>query len=304
MIELSHLKIVASLERHGTLTAAANALCLSQSALSHQIRYLEKRLGITIWQKEGRRLRLTRAGRSLLSAAKQILPLVDQTELKLQAMADGRLGQLRIGVECYPCYEWLTGVIASYLREAPDVDVDIIHQFQFTGLDGLQNRHIDLLVTPDRIAQPGIIFEILFEYELVLLVSETHRLAVTPHVVPERLGQETLITFPVAAERLDILTRFLWPGDVRPQSLKQIESIEIMLQLVSYNRGVCALPLWLAERVCQRLPLKWLRLGKEGVHSALYGAFRDEDAELAYLQNFLKMGRHFEASGVSESIEY
>ncbi|MEW8275198.1 MAG: LysR family transcriptional regulator, partial [Candidatus Thiodiazotropha taylori] len=54
MIELTHLRIVAALQQHGTLTKAANALCLSQSALSHQIRYLEQKLGVEIWVKEGR----------------------------------------------------------------------------------------------------------------------------------------------------------------------------------------------------------------------------------------------------------
>ena len=66
MIELTHLKIIAALERHGTLTAAANALCLSQSALSHQIAHLDKKLGVDEWEKQGRRLRLTRAGMHLL----------------------------------------------------------------------------------------------------------------------------------------------------------------------------------------------------------------------------------------------
>jgi LysR family transcriptional regulator for metE and metH len=304
MIELAHLKIVAALSRHGTLTAASDALCLTQSALSHQIRYLEKRLGIKIWQKEGRRLRLTRAGRALLDTAETILPQVEQTEIRLKAMAEGREGQLRIGVECYPCYEWLTGIIANYLGAEPGVDVDIVHQFQFSGLEGLQKRHVDLLVTPDRIDQAGIVFKTLFEYELVLLVAESDPLAKQPHAMPEDLLQRTLITFPVAPERLDLLTRFLWPANIQPMALKSIESIEIMLQLVANSRGVCALPLWLAKRACSRLPLKWLHLGEAGLHSELLGAFRDEDAELAYLQRFLQMSRQFKDEGISESISF
>ena len=86
--------------------------------------------------------------------------------------------------------------------------------------------------------------------------------------------------------------------------LKPIESIEIMLQLAVNRRGVCALPLWLAKRACRRLPLKWLHLGEAGLHSELLGAFRDEDADLAYLQRFLQMSRQFKDEGISESISY
>jgi LysR family transcriptional regulator for metE and metH len=258
MIELSHLKIIAALERHGTLTAAANAMFLSQSALSHQIRYLEKKLGIELWERRGRRLRLTRAGGQLLSSAREILPILEQTERTLKALAEGKQGVLRIGVECYPCYEWLKGVIADYLGGEPDVDVDIFHRFQFSGLEGLLNRHIDLLITPDKLEHSSLAFDTLFEYELMLLVSNSNPLANESWIRPEQLVQECLITFPVEAERLDILTLFLWPAAVRAIKHKQIESFEIMLQMVAYNRGICALPDWLAAKVCSELPLKAL----------------------------------------------
>ncbi|MBT2969912.1 MAG: LysR family transcriptional regulator [Candidatus Thiodiazotropha sp. (ex Ctena orbiculata)] len=288
MIELTHLKIIAALEQQGTLTAAAEALCLSQSALSHQIRYLEKKLGVAVWEKQGRRLRLTLAGAQLLKSAQEILPMLEQCERRLEAIAAGRQGVLRIGVECYPCYEWLTGVIADFLRGEAEVDVDIFHRFQFSGLEGLLNRHIDLLITPDKMEHPVIRFETLFEYELVLLVSKSHALADQQWVEPNQLARENLITFPVTPERLDILTLFLWPAAVRSLKLKQIESFEIMLQLVSYNRGICALPDWLAAKVCSEMPLKTVRLGSAGLTRELYATYRREDREIGYLQRFLQ----------------
>jgi LysR family transcriptional regulator for metE and metH len=293
MIELVHLRIIDALERHGTLTAAANALFLSQSALSHQIRYLEKKLGVALWKRQGRRLRLTRAGIQLLQAAREVLPVVEQTEQTLKAMAQGKQGILRIGVECYPCYAWLKGVIADYLGREPDVEVDIFHRFQFTGLEGLLNRHIDLLITPDRPDHPALTCHTLFEYELVLLLSVEHPLAVGAWVGPEQLKQQNLITFPVAPERLDILTLFLWPAGVREITRKQIESFEIMLQMVAYNRGISTLPDWLAEKVCEQLPLKALRLGQRGITRKLYAVFRAEDDGIGYLSSFLQGAEEF-----------
>ena len=113
MIEHSHLKIIQALQANGTLTEAANALCLSQPALSHQISYLEKKLGIALWQKEGRNLRLTQAGTLLLDVANQVLPVLLQAEKTLKAYREGCRGILRIGVECYPCFEWLNASVNS-----------------------------------------------------------------------------------------------------------------------------------------------------------------------------------------------
>ncbi|MES9832696.1 MAG: LysR family transcriptional regulator [Candidatus Thiodiazotropha sp. LLP2] len=291
MIDIAHLRIVSALQQHGTLTKAANALCLSQSALSHQIRYLEKKTGVEIWVKEGRRLRLTKAGSLLLETADKVLPLLEQSERTLKAYAEGKRGVLRLGVECYPCYEWLTGVIADYLESNSDLDVDIFQRFRFSGFEGVLNFHIDMLITPDRVDHPGLVYETLFEYELLLLVPDTHPLSERDWVTPQQLSNETMITFPVEAERLDILNGFLWPAGVKPSEHKQIESIEIMLQLVALSRGVTALPDWLANRACGSLPVKRVRLGRKGMRRRLYAAYRKEDKDLAYQQQFIAMGK-------------
>ena len=186
MIEHSHLKIIRALHINGTLTEAANNLCLSQPALSHQIRYLEKKMGVTLWEREGRSLRLTQAGKLLLEVANQVLPVLSQTEKTLKAYSEGQQGILRIGVECYPCFEWLTGIIGEFMQQMPDVDIDIVHKFQFSGLEGLINHHIDVLVTPDYVIKEQIYYETIVEYQLVLLVSANHSLAKLKQLTPER----------------------------------------------------------------------------------------------------------------------
>ncbi|NOQ13032.1 MAG: LysR family transcriptional regulator, partial [Methyloprofundus sp.] len=230
MIEHSHLKIIHALHTNGTLTEAANALCLSQSALSHQIRYLEKKLDVSLWEREGRSLRLTQAGELLLQVAQQILPVLSQTEKTLKAYGEGLQGTLHIGVECYPCYQWLSGVIGEFLQKMPDVDIDIVNKFQFSGLEGLLNHHIDILVTPDFVKKEKIHYETLSVYELVIVLAANHPLAELEYFMPEHLADETLLSFPVPLERLDIYSCFMTPSHVSPARHKTIESLEIMLE--------------------------------------------------------------------------
>jgi len=291
MIERIHLNIMLALHQYKTLTAAATALNLTQSALSHQIKHLEGRLGVKLWQKEGRLLRLTQPGEQLLSAAQQVVPVLQRTEQTIQDYAEGRQGNLRIGVECYPCYEWLTRVIADFLQSAPDVDVDIVQKFQFSGAEGLLNHSVDLLITPDPFEHPNLIFESLFEYELVLVLAKGHPLAGQSFCTPEMLADQRLILFPVPVERLDIYTEFLIPAHVSPQAQKFTESIDIMLQLTACQRGVFTLPRWLANLYCEKLPLTTLQLGKAGVYKTLYAAYKRSDIETPYLHAFLTLGK-------------
>lgn len=290
MIERTHLRIIRALADNGTLTAAANTLFLTQPALSHQIRYLEKKLEVSLWLREGRQLRLTPAGEKLLQVARQILPVLEQTEKTLQAYGEGKLGILRIGVECHPCYEWLKGVLIEFLEATPDMDVDVVNKFQFSGLEGLLNHHVDLLVTPDKVNKKGIVFEPLFEYDLILLVGESHSLAENTSINANQLSSETLLTFPVTHDRLDIFTQFLWPAAVNPKT-KSIESLDIMVQMVALNRGVTVLPDWLAKDYCQKLPVNTVRLGEKGLAKTLYAAIRKADAGINYMQEFIAMGK-------------
>lgn len=291
MIEHSHLKIIQALHTHGTLTAAANALCLSQPALSHQIRYLEKKLAVTLWERKGRGLRLTRPGMLLLDVARQVLPVLSQAEKTLKAYGEGRQGILRIGVECYPCFEWLTGVVGQFMQQMPDIEIDIVQKFQFTGLEGLLNHHIDVLLTPDWIKKDNIIYETLTEYELVVLVAADHSLANVNQLSPEQLCAETLLTFPVPLERLDILTHFLIPAHVQPKRLKQIESLDIMLQMTILKRGICILPEWLADIKNQHAKLRKIRIGRKGLYQKLYLAMNVSDRETPWIKAFIDIGK-------------
>ncbi len=291
MIERSHLRIIRTLHDMGTLTEAANALHLSQSALSHQIRYLEKKLDVALWERQGRNLRLTQAGNLLLQTAQQVLPVLEQAEQTLKAYGEGRQGVLRIGVECYPCHQWLTGAIGDFLRQMPDVDIDIVNKFQFSGLEGLLNQHIDILITPDRMQDKNIGYEVLASYELMLVVSAGHPLAGREAITPEDLLDATLLTFPVPLERLDILVQFLNPAGIRPARIKKIESVELMLTMVDLGRGVCVLPEWLADNYRQGMTLQKIRLGEQGMQKKLFVALRGQDREIAYMQQFIAIGR-------------
>jgi LysR family transcriptional regulator for metE and metH len=73
ILERSHLEIIRAVEQYGSLTAAAEELNLTQSALSHTIRKLESQLGIAIWYREGRSLRPTQAGEYLQAVASRLL---------------------------------------------------------------------------------------------------------------------------------------------------------------------------------------------------------------------------------------
>jgi len=291
MLERMHLTIVQEVEKQGSLTAAANVLCLTQSALSHSMKKLEQQLGTDIWLREGRSLRLTQAGQYVLAVANRVLPQLDMAEERLRQFAQGERGTLRIGMECHPCYQWLLKIVAPYLAAWPDVEVDVKQKFQFGGIGALFGYEIDMLVTPDPLYKPGLHFEPVFDYEQVLVVHRDHPLAGAAHVKPKQLTNEVLITYPVPTDRLDIYTQFLMPAGISPKRHKAIETTDIMVQMVASGRGVAALPRWLVQEYADQMNVVPVRLGPKGIAKQIYLGAREADIEIDYLQAFVALAR-------------
>lgn len=289
MLDRQHLAIIREVSRAGGVTAAAERLNLSQSAISHAIAKLEDRHRIRIWRRKGRRLELTQAGRYLLGLAERVVPEFQHAERVLADIARGRKGALRIGMECHPCERWLMRVTGPFLSAWPDVDLELRSAFRFDGVAALQAHEIDVLVTPDPVNLPGLRFQPVFDYELGLVVCRGHPLAGRAQIEPADLSEEDLLTVPVTVERLDIYTRFLIPAGYRPRSRLTVENIELMLQFVVAGRGVGVLPDWLVAELAGEMPVTILRIGEGGLHKSINVGLRRADLGTDYITGFLEM---------------
>ncbi len=291
LIERTHLKILKELERQGSLTSAAQSLHLTQSALSHTIRKLENLAGVSIWEKKGRNIQLTQAGQYLLKAANRLLPQLERIDETLTQFAEGDRGTLKIGMECHPCYQWLLTVIRKFLDQWPGIDVDVKQKFKFGGMAALFNHEIDLLVTPDPLQKKDIIFTPVFDYEQVLVISTDHKFNSKQFIKPEDLQDQTLYTYPVEKERLDIFKMFLLPANCSPKSHKTIEATEIMIQLVAANRCVATLPKWLVEQYANQLPITSVRLGSEGINKQIHLGVRVSERPDSCVLDMIKLAK-------------
>lgn len=291
ILERIHLAIIREVDQQGSLTAAADKLNLTQSALSHAMRKLEDQIGVPVWRREGRSLRPTQAGEWLLAVANRLLPQLSHAEERLRQFSQGERGNLRIGMECHPCYQWLLKIVAPYLDIWPKVDVDVRQKFQFGGIGALFGYEIDMLVTPDPLFKNGLHFEPVFDYEQVLVVGQGHRLYGADFVEPRQLAEEVLITYPVAPDRLDIYTQFLLPAGISPRQHKPIETTDIMLLMVAHGRGVAALPRWMVAEYGPRFGVGPVRLGPGGIAKQIFVGYREADAGIDYLRAFIDLAR-------------
>ncbi|MEZ5558869.1 MAG: LysR family transcriptional regulator [Pseudomonadales bacterium] len=296
-LELRHLRTLVALRDAGSLVEAAERVFLTQSALSHQLKELETRLGCALFIRKTRPVRFTSAGQRLLRLADEVLPLVHGAEHDLVRLAGGEAGRIFMAIECHSCFEWLLPAINSYREGWPEVELDIASGFHFAPLPALARGDLDLVITADPVEDPSLAYLPLFSYEAQLALPRDHPLAARPWIEPRDLASETLICYPVDRSRLDVFTSFLDPAGVEPARVRNAELTTMMVQLVASGRGVACLPNWALHEYLARDYLITRSLGEEGVWPTLYAAVRADQRDAPFIEGFVAVAKRtcFEA---------
>lgn len=284
-LELRHLKTLIALKETGSVSLAAKRVYLTQSALSHQIKLLEDQYGLPLFERKSQPLRFTAAGERLFKLANEILPKVVEAERSLSRIKQGEAGELKIAVECHTCFDWLMPAMDNFRQHWPLVELDIVSGFHTDTIGLLLTHRADWAVVSEIEETPGIIHKPLFSYEMVGLCAKDHPLAMKEVWQAEDFIEQTLITYPVPDDMLDLLRKVLHPKGINPARRTSELTIAI-IQLVASKRGVAALPFWAVKPYLDRGYVVARKITDEGLYSNLYGAFREMDSEVAFIDDF------------------
>lgn len=286
MIELRHLRTLMALKESGSLAGAAKKRFVTQSALSHQIKELETRINSSLFVRKSKPLTFTTEGTRLLDLAEQILPKVLATEYDLKHGIEEVSQKLKLGIECHSCFRWLMPVIEAFKHQRPEAQIELSSRHLFDAINALETGALDLVFSSDPVPGHAIAYQHLFDFEVKLLVSNQHPLANEAYVTPAQLAGQTLITYPVPLQRLDIYKHFLEPAGIEIKELKQCDLTTTLLQRVACNDGITALPTW-SIKEAYGLNLKTIRLGPEGLKRSLFGAYRHDASNGKLIQAWL-----------------
>ncbi|MEK9717656.1 MAG: LysR family transcriptional regulator [Candidatus Puniceispirillum sp.] len=290
-IELRHLRTIMAIHSAGSVAQAAEQLHITQSALSHQLKAIREQLGVDLFVKNTKPMRLSAEGVRFLRAAERILPEIDQLKAEFDNLQKGQAGRLHIAIECHACFEWLFPVLNLFRAAFPDVDIDIRPGLAFRALAALVDEEVDVVISSDPDAIAGVTFHELFPYAPTFLAAAGNPLAKKPFIEAADFADQTLITYPVERTRLDIFSQLLIPARVEPKLVRQVELTAVMLLLVGANKGVTVLPDWVIRSADIDSGLVTRPVTSTGLTRQLYAAVRTADAGKPFMQRFIELGR-------------
>ncbi|WP_462180268.1 LysR family transcriptional regulator [Pseudoalteromonas gelatinilytica] len=286
MIDIKHLKTIATLKETGSLVNTARELFLTQSALSHQIKNLENKLDCQLFERKTQPVRFTPQGMLLLELANEVLPRVEATKCRLKESLNQPISNLRLSVECHACFHWLLPTIKEFNNFWPDIKIDYERGFSYDAIPDLINDELDLVLTSDIREPDQLEYAHLFDFKLKLIVAPDHELAKKAYVTALDLKNETIISYPIPRERQDIFKHFIQNARF-DGTLKTVDQGLLIFQLVSAGMGVAALPDWLVTPYESQGLIKSIPLGALGLTRPMYLAMKKNMKDNPVYRHFL-----------------
>lgn len=286
MLEVRHLHALIALSETGNLSKAGRRLHLSQPALSHQIKSIESHLGVALFERKSSPLRLSPSGERLLGTAYEVVKSLDQCERDVARIAEGKAGHLRIAVECHSCFDWLMPAMDRFREGWPEVEMDLVSGFQPDPTGLLVEDKADLVIVSKAPPRKDIVHHPLFRYEVLALLARKHPLTRKAYLSGQDFAKETLITYPIPDDRIDIVREVLGPLGVNPVRRTAMLTVAI-LQLVASQRGIAAMPAWAVQPYLDKGYVESRRVRKQGVFANLHAATTRALSRTAYMQEFI-----------------
>ncbi len=241
-MELRHLRYFEAVARHSHVTRAAAELHIAQPALSKQISQLERELGITLFDRVGRSLRLTEAGEALLPHARAILAQVEEARAAMAERIGLRAGRVSIGAPPSVGAHLLPPLLATFHQRYPGITLRLHEAGLQSLLDLLESGLTDLAVVALPVHDEELAVTPLLNEPLVLIVSPQHPLAGRKEVTMAELRNERWILSPANYELREATLKACRDAGFTPQAVLEGGETETLVRFVSAGLGIALVP--------------------------------------------------------------
>lgn len=224
-----------------SVSRAAEALFLTQPALSARLRRLEADLGATLFVRTPRGMRLTDAGHAFLPYAARALATLADGRRQVNALERGGAGSLAIGAAPGVGTYVLPGVLKRFREGHPRVRVSVRTGHSEEVLDLVLHEQVDLGLVR-ALQHPEVAATPLYEDRLVLVVEPGHAFARAGSIVLEEIGREQLVLFDRTSSYHELTSALFRSAGVFPAGVMELDNIEAAKKMVEQGFGVALLP--------------------------------------------------------------
>jgi LysR family transcriptional regulator, regulator for metE and metH len=288
-IEVRHLRMVAAIAASGSVTQAADALHLTQSAVSHQLRGIEERLGAPLFLRLGKRMVVSAAGARVLATAQRVIEELETTEADVRRLGSHETGVLRVCAQCNTGYHWLPALVEAFRRKHPAIDVSLALECTAAPVEALLDGRLDVAIVTERVRHEHVRLRPLFDDEHAAIVALDHPFATRAFVRPEDLGNERLLLYSSSPDDSFTIQRILRPAGVTPRRVSFVMLTEALLEMVKARLGVAVMQTWAIEPALRAGDVRAVRITPPGIRRQWSAATLTRAGRVPHVEAFIDL---------------
>ncbi|WP_129629237.1 LysR family transcriptional regulator [Candidatus Oscillochloris fontis] len=255
-MELRHLRYFEAVARHSHVTRAAAELHIAQPALSKQVSQLEHELGVALFDRVGRNVRLTEAGEALLPHARAVMAQVEAARAEMAERIGLRKGRATVGAPPTVGNQLLPPVLAIFNKRYSGIELRLHEAGVQTLLDLLETGLTDVAVVTLPVDDENLTVLPLFTEEMVIAVWRGHRLAERSEVSISELAEEPWVLSPENYELREAALSVCERAGFTPRVVLDGGQTDTLLRFVAAGLGIALVPRLAVQSVSDLVPLR------------------------------------------------
>lgn len=286
-MEVKYFRLIKTIAEEGNIANSSEKLFLTQSALSHQLKELEERLGFKVFLRTRQQWKLTPEGEALYDLSNKVLATIEQGFHKIQHLREGSRGVIRFGAECYSFYQGVSAFLQKLSFVYPEIKVNLNLETNHKSLSKLLNNEVDIALASNPTHCDQLLSIEVFQDEIFAYLHQENPLSEKDFLEARDFEKQHLIIHSFPLNTVAVYEDFLKDSNVMPDKISAIPMTEVSLELVSSNQGITCLPQWALKSFKVSRDLRSKKIGREGLKRRHYLLIRKEDAQKRYISDFI-----------------
>ncbi|KAA1247623.1 LysR family transcriptional regulator [Aquimarina sp. RZ0] len=286
-MEIKYFRLIKTIAEEGNIANSSERLFLTQSALSHQLREIEERLGFKVFYRSRNNWKLTEEGTELYKTGDELLEILERGFNSIQKIRTGSKGAIKVSTECYSFYQGLPAFIQKMAVLYPEIEIDLILDATHQPITKVLSHNIDIALVTSLVSTTGLTVIPLFEDEIFAVMHKENCLYKQEYLSAADFSDTHLIIHSFPIETVSVYQQFLSPDKIVPAKISAIPLTEVSLEMISANMGISCIPKWTLKSFRLSEDLRFKRIGKNGLKRTHYLVLRKEDRKKKYIDDFI-----------------
>ncbi len=286
-MELKYFRLIQTIADEGSIANATERLFLTQSALSHQLRELEERLGFKVFQRTRNKWELTQEGTELYKLANTLFTAIDAGFSNIKDITEGSKGTIKLSAECQSFFHTIPGFIQKMGILYPEIDIELTLGTTHQTISQVVSDEIDIAIVTTKPPSETLESIKVFEDEIFAVIHEENELNRFDYLEASHFSQAHLLINSFPLEGVAVYEHFLKPHKNTPKKISAIPFTEITISMIAANMGVMCAPKWQLAPFKMAKELVFKRIGKSGLKRTHYLVVKKEHRTKKYIHDFI-----------------